>query len=185
MSDARPITIPPVPPAPARAAGGRNLVLWIVACASLALSLVSCAVTGFVVSISDFDPLPVQSKPKVASASELEATAHVTLPPGTVLLSAVTTSGLEDHVAAKFRMASTDQDRFMADAKFSAELTPGRRTIDKSHNIGGGNLWDPQRPKTVSGLVEQQPTPDGTYRTLMLDLDATDVVVAYLYASKN
>jgi hypothetical protein len=37
----------------------------------------------------------------------------------------------------------------------------------------------------VSGLVDEAPTADGTFRSLMLDLDVPDTITVYLYAGRN
>jgi len=157
-------------------------VALVLASVSLVISLVSC---GLVVSTADIDLLPVQSKPAAASASQVEAVAHVTLPPGTVFLAAAYSNGLEDHLSAKFRIPRTGLDAFVASGKFTAPLTPGLRAVTAKHNVGGGNLWDPGTAISVSGIEEQQPTTDGTYRSVLFNLDAPDAVTVYLYASRG
>jgi len=159
----------------------RRVVLALALAGVSLLASVACAVAVFG---RGFDPLPVQSQPSAASASQVEAVAHVTLPPGTVLLSAAYSNGLETRLSAKFRIPRTAQDAFIASGAFTVALQPGRRAVNASHNVGGGNLWDPQKAGTVSGLQEQQPAPDGTLRTLMLDLDAPDSTTVYLYADR-
>lgn len=156
-----------------------------VAIISLVLSLISCAVAGLFLATSDLDLLPVQSKPEIASAGQVEAVAHVTLPPGAVLLTAAYSNGLETRLSAKFRIPRSQLDAFLASANFTAALTPGLRTVDAKDNVGGGNLWDPDKATTVSGIEEQQPTADGTRRMLLLDLDVPDVVTVYLYADRG
>lgn len=127
----------------------------------------------------------MQSEPAVASASQVEAVAHVTLPPGTVLLSAAYSNGLETRLSAKFRLPRTELDVFIASAKFTAALTPGLRAVGAHHNVGGGNLWDPETAKTVSGVDEENPNADATRRAVLLNLDAPDAVTIYLYAGRN
>jgi hypothetical protein len=163
----------------------RGIAALVLACISLLLSLIACGAAGLVATGTDFDPLPVQSRPEVASASQVEAIAHVTLPPGTVLLSAAHSNGLEAHLSAKFRMPRTELDAFVATANFAAAPTPGLRAIGAEHNVGGGNLWDPETATTVSGIDEQEPTADGTYRVAMFNLEAPDAVTVYLYASRG
>jgi hypothetical protein len=157
------------------------LVLAIV---SLAISLVSCGLSAFVVVTADIDLLPVQSEPEAASASQVEAVAHVTLPPGTVFLAGAYSNGLETRLSAKFRIPRAGLDAFVAAGKFTAPLTPGLRAVTAKHNVGGGNLWDPDTAVAVSGIQEQQPAADGTSRSVLFNLDAPDVVTVYLYASR-
>jgi hypothetical protein len=129
------------------------------------------------------DPLPVQSRPEVASASMVEAVAHVTLPPGTVLLSAAYSHGVETRLSAKFRMPGTEFDAFVAAANFSTAPIPGLRAVGAQHNVGGGSLWHPETATTVSGIDEK--TADGTHRVVMFDLDAPDSVTVYLGAFRG
>jgi hypothetical protein len=157
----------------------------VLAGASLLLSLVSLGLVLVLAVAADFDPLPVQSKPDLATAAQVEAVAHVTLPPGTVFLTAAYTSGLETRLSATFRIPAAGLEAFMDSGGFTAPLTPGLRAVDASHNVGGGNLWHPEQPTSVSGLVEKEPTADGTLRSLMLDLDAPDTITVYLYAGRN
>ena len=163
----------------------RSNIALILACISLVLSLAGWGVAGLVFVGNDVDLLPVQSKPEVASASEVEAVAHVTLPPGTVLLSAAYSNGLEARLSAKFRMPRAALDAFIGEAKFTTAPEPGLRAVDAKYNVGGGNLWDPETAKTVSGIDEQEPTEDGTYRSVLFNLDVPDVVTVYLYANRN
>ncbi|MBM0257316.1 hypothetical protein [Micromonospora sp. 4G55] len=163
----------------------RSNSVFVLACISLVLSLIACGVAGLVFGNNELDPLPVQSGPQVASAAQVEAVAHVTLPPGTVLLSAAYRNGLETLLSAKFRMPRTALDAFIAEAKFTAAPAPGLRAVDAKHNVGGGNLWDPETAKTVSGIVEEQPTADGTRRSVLFNLDAPDVITVYVYASRG
>ncbi|WP_433047153.1 hypothetical protein [Dactylosporangium sp. CS-033363] len=153
----------------------------VLASVSLVLSLVACAVVAF----ADFDLLPVQSKPTEATAGQVEAVAHVTLPPGTVLLAAAYSNGLETRLSAKFRFPRTALDPFVAAAKFTAPVTPGLRAVTAAQNVGGGNLFDPDAAVSVSGIKEDQPTADGTYRSALFGLDAPDTVTVYLYASRG
>src|SRR5262245_57390117 len=105
----------------------RSNTVLVLACISLVLSLIACGVAGLVFVTNEADPLPVQSGPQVASAAQVEAVAHVTLPPGTVLLSAAYNNGQETLLSAKFRMPRTALDAFIAEAKFTATPTPGLR----------------------------------------------------------
>ncbi|MFD0579440.1 hypothetical protein [Dactylosporangium darangshiense] len=171
-------------PAPASRTRQGRLAL-VLASVSLVLSLLSCGVAGFVADAAGVNLLPTQSKPEMASASQVEAVAHVTLPPGTVLLAAVYSNGLETYLSAKFRIPRTGLDAFVAGGKFTAPPTPGLRAITAKHNLGGGNLWDPETAKSVSGIKEDQPTTDGTYRSVMFNLDAEDAITVYLYASRG
>ncbi|MFG3640787.1 hypothetical protein ACGF3C_11050 [Micromonospora sp. NPDC047762] len=107
------------------------------------------------------------------------------LPPGSVLLTAAYSNGLVTQLSAKVRMPRTELDAFIAAAKFTTALTPGLRAVDAKHNVGGGNLWDPETAKTISGLDEEQPTAEGTRRALLVNLDAPDAVTVYLYASRG
>ncbi|MEU0562340.1 hypothetical protein [Dactylosporangium sp. NPDC006015] len=157
----------------------------VLASVSLVISLVSCGLAGFVASAADIDLLPVQSEPAEASASQVEAVAHVTFPPGTVFLAAAYSNGLETRLSAKFRIPRTGLDAFVAAGKFTAPLTPGLRAITAKHNVGGGNLWDPDTAVSVSGIEEQQPTTDGTYRSVLFNLDAPDAITVYLHASRG
>ncbi|MBQ0994250.1 hypothetical protein PSH03_003797 [Micromonospora sp. PSH03] len=157
----------------------------VLGCISLLLSLIACGVAGLSVDSNDIDLLPVQSKPEVASAAQVEAVAHVTLPPGSVLLTAGYSNGLETQLSAKVRMPRTELDAFVAAANFTTALAPGLRAVDAKHNVGGGNLWDPETAKTISGLDEEQPTAEGTRRALLVNLDAPDAVTVYLYASRG
>jgi hypothetical protein len=167
----------------------RSTVALMLACLSLALSLIACGVAGFSMSddrdSSSDRALSLQSEPVVASASQVEAVAHVTLPPGSVLLSAAYSNGLETRLSVKFRMPRTALDAFLRSAKFTAPVTPGLRAVDAKGNVGGGNLWDPETAKNFSGIEEQDPTPDGTRRAVLINLDASDAVTVYLYAGRN
>ncbi|WCN80739.1 hypothetical protein [Micromonospora sp. LH3U1] len=159
---------------------------FVLACISLVLSLVACGVAGLVFVVNnELDLLPVQSEPQVASAAQVEAVAHVTLPPGTVLLSAAYSNGLETRLSVKFRIPRTALDAFVAEAKFTAAPVPGLRAVDAKHNVGGGNLWDPETAKAVSGIIEEQPAADGSSRSVLFSLDAPDVVTVYLHASRG
>lgn len=153
---------------------------------SLALSLLSCSLVGFTLGASaGTDLLPVQSRPEAASASQVEAVAHVVLPPGTVFLAAAYSNGLETMIAAKFRVPRSGLDAFVASGGFTAPLTPGLRAVTARHNVGGGNLWRPETAVSVSGIEEQTPTADGTYRSVLFDLDAPEAVTVYLHASRG
>ncbi|MER6592351.1 hypothetical protein ABT214_10950 [Micromonospora purpureochromogenes] len=163
----------------------RGTAALVLACMSLLLSLIACGVAGLSVGSDGIDLLPVQSRPEVASAAQVEAVAHVTLPPGSVLLTAAYSNGLETQLSAKFRMPRTELDAFVATANFTTALAPGLRAVDAKHNVGGGNLWDPEAAKTISGVDEEQPTADGTRRVLLVNLDAPDAVTVYLYASRG
>jgi hypothetical protein len=55
--------------------------------------------------------------------------------------------------------------------------------VDEHANVGGGDLWDPASAKTISGIKEDNPASDGTYRDVLVNLDAPDAVTVYLYAS--
>jgi hypothetical protein len=172
--------------APSRPRTSRAVVVALVLSgASLLLSLVSLGLVLVLVVAADFDPLPVQSEPGSATAAQVEAVAHVTLPPGTVFLAAAYTYGLDTRLAARFRIPATSLDAFLGSGGFTAPLTPGLRAVDASHNVGGGNLWHPELPKAVSGLVEEEPTADGTLRSLMLDLDDKDTITVYLFAGRD
>ncbi|GIE28570.1 hypothetical protein Ait01nite_016150 [Actinoplanes italicus] len=159
----------------------RGTAALIFAGLSLILSLIALGVA----SADDEDALRVQSGPDVASASQVEAVAHVTLPPGTVLLSAVYSNGLETRLSAKFRMPRSELDPFVTASKFTAPLTPGLRAVDKSHDVGQGNLWDPGSATTVAGIDEDLPTADGTRRQVLFDLDTPATVTVYLYAGRH
>jgi hypothetical protein len=39
--------------------------------------------------------------------------------------------------------------------------------------------------RTFSGVEEQDPTADGTYRAVLFNLDAPDAITVYLYASRG
>jgi hypothetical protein len=155
----------------------------VLACLSLVLSLIACGLAAF--GGAGGDLLPVQSEPEVASASQVEAVAHVTLPPGTVLLSAVYSNGLETRLSAKFRMPRSELDAFVAASKFTAPLTPGLRVVDGNDDVGQGNLWNPGAARTVAGIDEQEPSSDGTRRQVLFDLDITETVTVYLSAGRN
>ncbi|MGX7671343.1 hypothetical protein [Plantactinospora sp. DSM 117369] len=88
------------------------------------LSLIACGVAGLVFVNNELDPLPVQSRSQVASAAQVEAIAHATLPPGTVLLSAVYTRSPRTYArtAAKIPGASSS-------AAERARWTPAPLTI--------------------------------------------------------
>ncbi|MGC4764055.1 hypothetical protein ACLQ20_14475 [Micromonospora sp. DT46] len=73
----------------------------------------------------------------------------------------------------ELRIPRTAFDAFVAEAKFTAAPAPGVRAVDTKHNVGGGNLWDPETAKTVSGIVEEQPIADGTRRSVLLNLRRT------------
>lgn len=163
----------------------RGTIALVLACVSLLLSLIACGVVGLSVGSDGIDLLPVQSGPEVASAAQVEAIAQVTLPPGSVLLVAVYRNGLETQLSAKFRIPRTELDAFVATANFTAALAPGLRAVDATHNIGGGNTWDPETATIIAGLDEEQPLADGTRRALLVDLDAPDAVTVYLYASRG
>ncbi|MFK3980953.1 hypothetical protein ACI2K4_11310 [Micromonospora sp. NPDC050397] len=149
---------------------------------SLVISLISC---GLAVLPPGTDLVRLQSEPEAATASQVEAVAHVTLPPGTVFLAAAYSNGLDTMLAAKFRIPRAGVDAFMTSGDFTAPLTPGLRAITEAHNVGGGNLWDPESHVSVSGLEENEPTSDGTYRSLLLGLDSADTVTVYLHASRG
>ncbi|MFD1320069.1 hypothetical protein [Micromonospora sonneratiae] len=163
----------------------RGTAAFVLACISLVLSLITCGGVALTASTNEIDLFPMWSSPQVASAAEVEAVAHVTLPPGTVLLGAAYSNGLDTLLSAKFRMPNTALDAFIAAAKFTAAPVPGLRAVDANHNVGGGNLWDPETAKTVSGIKEEQPTADGTYRSVLFNLDAPDMVIVYLHASRG
>ncbi|MGI5215879.1 hypothetical protein [Plantactinospora sp. CA-290183] len=163
----------------------RSNRVCVLACISLVLSLIACGVAGLVFVNRELDPLPVQSGPQVASAAQVEAIAHVTLPPGTVLLSAVYSNGLETLLSAKFRMPRAALDAFIAEANFTAAPAPGLRAVDAKNDVGRGDLWDPETAKVVSGIVEEQPTADGTRRSVLFNLDAPDAVTVYLYSNRS
>ncbi|MER5455216.1 hypothetical protein ABT008_10545 [Micromonospora sp. NPDC002389] len=149
---------------------------------SLVLSLISCGVVA-VAQLGDTDDA-LQSTPRPATASEVEAVAHVTFPPGTVFLSAVSSNGLETHLSARFRIPRASLDTFVTDGDFGAELTPGLRAVTREDDVGGGDTWHPERAARVSGLAEEAPGPGGTYRRLLVDLDAADAVTIYLRATR-
>jgi hypothetical protein len=163
----------------------RGTLTVVIAGISLVFSIIAC-VAALLATPDDggarSDLLPVQSKPQVASAAQVEAVAHVVLQPGTVLLSAAYSNGQETRLSAKFRLPRAGLAAFVASAKFTAPLTPGLRVVDEHDNVGGGNLWDPGTATTVSGIDEEQPFADGTHRRLLLDLDTPGVVTAYLSA---
>ncbi|MGW0435917.1 hypothetical protein ACWDV4_25660 [Micromonospora sp. NPDC003197] len=163
----------------------RGTAAFVLACISLVLSLIACGGVALTVDATGIDLLPVQSSPRIASAAEVEAVAHVTLPPGTVLLGAAYSNGLDTLLSAKFRIPRAELDAFIAAAKFTVAPVPGLRPLDATHNVGGGNLWDPETAKVVSGIDEEQPTADGTYRAVLFNLDATDAVTVYLFASRG
>ncbi|MBQ1023878.1 hypothetical protein [Micromonospora sp. C95] len=163
----------------------RGTIALVFACVSLLLSLIACGVVGLSVGSDGVDLLPVQSGPEIASAAQVEAIAQVTLPPGSVLLVAVYRNGLETQLSAKFRMPRSELDAFVATANFTTALVPGLRAVDATHNVGGGNTWDPETATTIAGLDEEQPLADGTHRALLVDLDAPGAVTVYLYASRN
>ncbi|MBQ1049243.1 hypothetical protein KBX50_12320 [Micromonospora sp. C51] len=163
----------------------RGTVALVFACVSLLLSLIACGAVGLSVGSNGMDLLPVQSEPEVASAAQVEAIAQVTLPPGSVLLLAVYRNGLETQLSVKFRIPRTELDAFVAAANFTTALAPGLRAVDATHNVGGGNTWDPETATSIAGLDEEQPLADGTRRALLIDLDAPDAVTIYLYASRG
>lgn len=167
--------------------GRRGTIALMLAAASLVLSLITCGVAGFgrLDGLGDSDRLPVQSEPEVASPSQVEAVAHVTLPPGTVLLSAAYSNGLETRLSAKFRLPRSELDAFVASGQFTAPLTPGLRAVGDAENVGGGDLWKPGTAKAVSGIDETVPAPDGTSRAVLFDLDAAGAVTVYLYAGRG
>jgi hypothetical protein len=154
----------------------RSTTALVLSCFSL---LLSCLVIYF----GEIDLLPVQSRPEIASAGQVEAVAHVTLPPGTVLLSATYSHGLDTYLSAEFRMPRTELDAFLASGRFTSKLVPGLRAVTAEHNVGGGNLWDPESAKTFSGIDEQLETGDGTLRSVLIDFDDPDTVTVYLYAT--
>jgi hypothetical protein len=103
-----------------------------------------------------------------------------------VLLSAAYSHGLENRLSATFRMPRTALDSFVSAGKFSAQVTPGLRAVTTSgHNVGGGNLWNPDAATSVSGLREQHPAADGTLRAALFDLGRPDAVTVYLYAATS
>ncbi|AVT35555.1 hypothetical protein [Plantactinospora sp. BB1] len=161
----------------------RGTGAFVLACISLVLSLIACGGVALTASTNEIDLF--QSSPQVASAAQVEAIAHVTLPPGTVLLTAAYSNGLETLLSAKFRIPRTELDAFIAAAKFAVAPVPGLRAVEAKHNVGGGNLWDPETAKTVSGIAEEQPTADGTCRSVLFNLDASDAVTVYLYAFRG
>lgn len=57
--------------------------------------------------------------------------------------------------------------------------------MNAKEDVGGGNLWDPDTAKTMSGLDEQEPTSDGTRRIVMVSYGTKDVVTVYLFAGRN
>ncbi|WP_154943009.1 hypothetical protein [Micromonospora palomenae] len=167
---------------PAQKPSRKATFALVLASLSLVLSLISCgfvAVTWF----DDFDD-SFQSPPQAASVSEVEAFAHVTFPPGTVFLSAASSNGLETYLSARFRIPRDALDTFIADGNFGAKLTPGLRAVTKQDDVGGGDTWHPETAVRVSGLDEEAPGPNGTYRRLLADLDAEDTVTMYLRASR-
>jgi hypothetical protein len=165
--------------------GRRGTIALVLASVSLALSLATCGASVLTMDLAGADRLPVQSPPEPAEAIQVEAVGHVTLPPGTVLLGAAYSNGLETRLNAQFRIPRAELDAFLASGRFTAELTEGLRAVSAEHNVGGGNLWRPQDPVTVSGLCETTPTDDGPYRCLMLDLDAPATATVYLYAIQD
>jgi hypothetical protein len=161
----------------------RRSIGLAVACVSLVVSLIACGVAGF--RLNDADLLPVQSKPEVATAGQVEAVAHVRLPPGTVLLTAAYSHGLETWLSAKFRFPRRELDAFVAAGNFTAALTPGLRAVTAEHTVGGGDLWDPETAVSIAGIDEEQPIADGTRRLLLVNLDTPDTVTVYLYAGRG
>lgn len=151
----------------------RPTLALVVAGASLVLSLVACAFVAGTV-----DLLPVQSEPAPASAAEVEATAHVTLPPGTVFLSAVYSNGLETRLSATFRIPRDRLDAFVAGGAFTAPVEPGRRAVTDDMSVGQGTTWHPDRAVSVSGIAEEG-------RWVLFDLDAPDAVTVYLVVTKG
>ncbi|MEU8328429.1 hypothetical protein [Micromonospora sp. NPDC048839] len=167
---------------PAPKPSRRATIALVLASLSLVLSLVSCgfvAVTG----LEDLDD-SLQSPPQPASASEVEAFAHVTFPPGTVFLSAAQSNGLETHLSARFRIPREALNTFITDGDFAAELTPGLRAVTKQDDVGAGSNWHPETAVRISGLDEETSETNGTYRRLLVDLDAEDTVTVYLRASQ-
>ncbi len=159
-----------------------GVVALVLACVSLGLSLVSC---GMLAMMDGNDFSPLESKPELATASQVESIAHVTLPTGTVFLAGVRTDGLEVHLSARFRIPRAALDTFIESGRFTATVTPGLRAVTtKHHNVGGGDSWNPDAAAAVSGLQEDEPGPDNTYRSLLLDLGDPDTVTVYLYASQ-
>lgn len=73
----------------------RSTAAFVLAGISLVLSLLTCGVAGVMAISTELDPLPVHSKPEVASAAQVEAVAQASLPPGTVLLGAAYSHGLQ------------------------------------------------------------------------------------------
>jgi hypothetical protein len=172
----------PVSDQPASKPSRKATIALVLASLSLVLSLVSC---GFVAiaGLEDFDD-SLQSPPEPASASEVETFAHVTFPPGTVFLAAAQSNGLETYLSARFRIPREALDTFLADGDFAAGLTPGLRAVSKQDDVGGGNSWHPETAVRVSGLDEETPGPNGTYRRLLVDLDAEDTATVYLRATQ-
>jgi hypothetical protein len=168
-----------------RTRGRRGTAALVLASISLVLSLIACGVAGLAASTSGLDLLPGQSKPAVASAAQVEAVAHVSLPPGTVLLSAAYSDGLETRLAAKLRIPRAELDAFVAAAQFTMAPVPGLRAVGAHRNVGGGNLWDPETARTVSGVAEKETAADGTYRQVLFNLDAPNTVTVYLYANRG
>ncbi|MGC5289039.1 hypothetical protein [Micromonospora sp. DT231] len=167
---------------PAPKPSRRATAALVLASLSLVLSLVSCGYVA-VGALEDLDD-SLQSAPQPASASEVEAFAHVTFPPGTVLLSAAQSNGLETYLSARFRIPRAALDTFLTDGDFAATLTPGLRVVSKQDDVGGGNSWHPETAVRVSGLDEETPGPNGTYRRLLADLDREDTVTLFLRASR-
>ncbi|MBO3743408.1 hypothetical protein [Actinoplanes flavus] len=153
-----------------------NLALALSAL-SLLIVLGQCA--------SDFNT-GLQSEPELATASQVEAVAHVTLPPGTVLLSAVYSNGLETRLAATFRMPRAALDGFVASGRFTAQPVAGLRPVTGKDDLGGGGLWKPEESIEVAGIDEAEaPGPDGTYRNVLFGLDDPDSVLVHLTATKK
>ncbi|GIH10079.1 hypothetical protein Rhe02_81460 [Rhizocola hellebori] len=162
----------------------RVTVALMFAAVSVVLNLIGVAFYSGLLSES-IEMLPVQSRPEPATASQVEAVAEVTLPPGTVFLAAAYSNGLETMLSAKFRIPRDTLDAFLASAALHGTLTPGLHAITTQHDVGRGNLWHPETAVTVTGLHETQPTSHGTYRTVMLDLDAASALTVYLHARRS
>ncbi|MDT5024100.1 MAG: hypothetical protein QOE61_526 [Micromonosporaceae bacterium] len=137
----------------------RSSATLTLAVISLVPSLISCAVAGLFPATNDWDLLPVQSKPEIASAGQVEAVAHVTLPPGAVLLTAAYSNGLETRLSAKFRIPRSQLDAFLASDTFTAALTPGLRAINATENVGAAICGTPTRRRLSQASKNSNPAP--------------------------
>lgn len=151
--------------------------LWLVASTLLALllSVAALAIATMVWIDHGAKEIHAQDRPRMISASELEAVMDIRLPAGATVLTAVrkpTGRGLEYRTWGKVRMPRAALAGFLADSGLP-ELRPGDRVITDA-TLPGSDTWRPDAAKVVAGAK------DNVCR-VMADLDHPVEITVYLF----